>query len=396
MIRILCARAMFATAFATSLAAAQAPAPIATPLSNESVQRFHDIAALITRQANLRAGQAVVIRGSTAYLPFMEDIAIQATRAGAATIIDLQTDRLEAVRLQPSGAHYGYNPPTPLEKELMSKADLWIIFPGASDPSAFPTLSAAQQLAVDSSLVLWRPYGKSRRSLYVNIPSERDTAGTGLTFAELSRHRWKAMQADYSHISDVGESLRRALAGGKNVRVTSPEGTDVTFSLVPNGVEVDAIPSLVNGRNPQPANFANVPGGSVIGIVLESSANGKVRAAVDQCTLPVHDEAIDVKQGRAENVHAGSDEACVQKALAGLHLSAFSIGLNPALADLRNPSGMPFDSGGEGLVALYFGNNMFLGGSNSDGPNWFVPLTKATVSVDGKPILRDGQFVDRR
>jgi leucyl aminopeptidase (aminopeptidase T) len=389
------AATIFATAFATSLAA-QAPAPAVTLASNESVQRFHDIATMITRQANLKAGQLVVIRGSTAYLPFMEDVAIQATQAGAETIIDVQTDRLEAVRRQPSGSRYGYNSPAAAEKELMTKADLWIIFPGVADPGAFFTLSAQQQLAVDSSLTAWRPFVNSRRSLYVNVPFERDTAGTGLTFAELSRARWNAMQADYSRIAAVGESLRSALAGAKTVRVTSPEGTDVTFSLVPNGVQLDAIPALVRSRNRQPAYRANLPGGSVNALVLESSANGKVRAAHDQCTVAVRDEAIDVHQGRAENVHAASDEECVQKSLAGHRLSALTIGLNPALRDLRNPGGMPLEINGEGLVAIHFGDNRFFGGSNADGPNWYVPLTKATVSVDGKPIVRDGQLVDRR
>jgi hypothetical protein len=74
----------------------------------------------------------------------------------------------------------------------------------------------------------------------------------------------------------------------------------------------------------------------------------------------------------------------------------FSIGLNPALKDIRSPGGMPLEQGGEGLVAIHFGDNRFFGGSNSDGPNWYVPLAKATVSVDGRTIVRDGQIVDRR
>src|SRR5207237_1461118 len=64
---------IFATAVATSLAAAQAPTRVVVPASNESVQRFHDIAVLIARQANLKPGQVVVISGSSAYLPYMED-----------------------------------------------------------------------------------------------------------------------------------------------------------------------------------------------------------------------------------------------------------------------------------------------------------------------------------
>ena len=103
-----------------------------------------------------------------------------------------------------------------------------------------------------------------------------------------------------------------------------------------------------------------------------------------------------MNRGRAENIHAGSDEACVQKSLNGLRLSAISIGLNPALTDIRTPAGMPLETAGEGLVSIYFGDNRFCGGSNNDGTNWYVPLTKATVSVDGRTIVRDGQIVDRR
>jgi leucyl aminopeptidase (aminopeptidase T) len=387
---------LLATIFAASLGFAQAPVPVVSRLSAQSAQRFHDIASLIVRQANLKPGQTIVISGAPDYLPVMEDLAVQATRAGAATIINVNPASLEAARRQPSGTRYGYNPPTQFEKDMTTKADLWVAFPGPNDPTVLPALSASQRLAVDSSIVAWRPLANARRTLVVNIPSEADTAGTGLTFADLSSARWNAMQSDYGRIATVGESLRRALAGGKRVRVTSPEGTDVSFSLAPNGVIVDAIPSLVSGRNRQPANIAVLPGGAVNAIIVESSANGKVRAAYDQCTLPVRDEAIDVNHGRAENIHAGSDEACVQKALTGLRLSMIGIGLNPALTSVRTPAGMPLETAGEGLVALYFGNNRYFGGTNADGPVWYVPLAKATVSADGKAIVRDGQLVDRR
>ncbi len=129
MIRALRAATILATSVATSLASAQAPTSVVMPAPNESVQRFHDVATMITRQAKIKPGQVVVISGSTAYLPYMEDVAIQATQAGAGTIMNLHTDRLELARRQQLGAGYGFNPPTAVEKDLLSKADLWIIFP---------------------------------------------------------------------------------------------------------------------------------------------------------------------------------------------------------------------------------------------------------------------------
>jgi hypothetical protein len=380
---------LLASTLATSLVSAQVTQPVPVSVSSETAQRFRDLVPLLVRQANLKAGQSVLISGSPAYLPLMEDLAIGFTQSGVATLLDVQTDKLAAARRAGSGGRYGYQPPTALDKELARTIDLHIAFPG---PAALPALAPQQQVLVDSSVVAWRKFAHGRR-LFINVPTERDTTATGLSFAEVSRYRWNAMQADYSHIAQEGESLRRIFANAKSVHITTPEGTDITFATAPNSGAVDAVASLMNVPPDQAMRAATIPGGSFSANIVSRSANGKIRAPLDQCNTVVHDEAIDVRQGIPENVHAATDEACVQKNIAGLHLNTVIIGLNPALAELAGRSPLALDPGSEGSVGLWFGGNWQYGGNDYSPGIWWVALPKATMTVDGKVVLRDGQFV---
>jgi hypothetical protein len=148
----------------------------------------------------------------------------------------------------------------------------------------------------------------------------------------------------------------------------------------------------MNSGSTEPARSASIPGGSLSGIIIQSSANGKVRAAWDVCDITVHDESMEVNRGLVQNVHAGSDELCVQRTLNGQHLAGFVIGLNPALADFRSHSQNAIDLESEGLVSLFFGGNSDYGGTDYAPTVWFVLLPKASVTVDGRSVLRAGQL----
>lgn len=393
MIRILPSRlVLLASTLVTSLVSAQVSQSVPVSFPNETVQHFHDLVPQLVGQANLKPGQSVLITGSSAYLSLMEDLAIAFTQSGVATLLNVQTDKLAAARRAGSGGRYGYQPPTAFDRELTRTADLQVFFPGISGPGALPPISPQQQALVDSSVVAWQKFARGRR-LFINVPTEADTTATGLSFADVSRYRWNAMQADYSHIAQMGESLERIFANAKSVHITSPEGTDITFATVHNSGSVDAVPSLMNRAPNEAVRPASIPGGSFSANIVSPSANGKIRAPLDQCNAVVHDEAIDVRQGIPENVHAASDEACVQQNIAGLHLNTILIGLNPALGELRRRSPMAFDPANEGGVGLWFGQNFQYGGNDYTPRVWWVGLPNATVTVDGKVILRDGQFV---
>ena len=76
---------------------------------------------------------------------------------------------------------------------------------------------------------------------------------------------------------------RQILHGAKHLRVTSPEGTDFTVDVGKRPVVVSAglVPPGTKGNEAQ--RSAGLPGGTVRFAPIETSANGKLRAAEDQC-----------------------------------------------------------------------------------------------------------------
>jgi hypothetical protein len=46
-----------------------------------------------------------------------------------------------------------------------------------------------------------------------------------------------------------------------------------------------------------------------------------------------------------------------------------------------------------GMVFIYMGNNQLLGGSNKTEWDWGIPVTNASVEIDGTTVVKDGRLV---
>ena len=73
---------------------------------------------------------------------------------------------------------------------------------------------------------------------------------------------------------------------------------------------------------------------------------------------------------------------------------SFSIGLNPALKVIED-GGDYRPSDAAGMIYVGIGDNQMLGGSNKvQGQGGYgFPIVKATVAIDGKVVVKDGQLV---
>jgi hypothetical protein len=142
------------------------------------------------------------------------------------------------------------------------------------------------------------------------------------------------------------------------------------------------------------ARTSGLPGGTVRFAPIENSANGKIRAAEDQCDKPIKDESLDVRNGMPQNVNAGSDLECLKRSFSNAgRFGSVVIGLNPGIHFDHVPSYGPQLETSAGLVSINFGPNQGLGGSNPPvAGGWTVPLLHATVEADGKVIVKDGKL----
>ena len=69
----------------------------------------------------------------------------------------------------------------------------------------------------------------------------------------------------------------------------------------------------------------------------------------------------------------------------------FSIGLNPALRVMEEGADYRPDNAA-GMVTIGIGDNRLSGGKNDTLGGYYFPITKATVAIDGKVVVKDGQL----
>ena len=67
--------------------------------------------------------------------------------------------------------------------------------------------------------------------------------------------------------------------------------------------------------------------------------------------------------------------------------ASLSIGLNP---DVK--SGYLTDEMGLGIVTVGIGDNQYISGENKSSAVFHASLSKATVTVDGQPLVRNGKL----
>jgi leucyl aminopeptidase (aminopeptidase T) len=347
-------------------------------------------------------GEQVVLRGGPHYLPMMEAIAIEVLGAGGKAHILITTDAERRYRAERLPLQYLGPPPSSIDSALILQSDLEINLPYDSDfRSIWPDLESERFKRHQRSNPVLNELNdrSSRRYLYLAMPSQPEVVaaikGVGLDSTTYTELWWSAATASIDSMAEQGAALRRRLEGAKKVRVTTPDGTDFSFTPSKRSVHVDvAAMSRVASRGQSwTRRQASFPAGVVTVIPVEGTANGRVLAAADQCDRPVSQETLELRGGRPEIIRAATDEACVQGGLGKAGAVGFlSIGLNPAMKPVLDTNGNFLPEQALGLISLGFGDNVRFGSTNT-APRWIVPLTHATVLTDGVPVVRDGRLV---
>jgi leucyl aminopeptidase (aminopeptidase T) len=238
------------------------------------------------------------------------------------------------------------------------------------------------------------------RVVYVGYPSAGAAKASRMPYATLERQHWAGVGADYEAISARGSALKAVLEGAREVRVTAPGGTDVTFAigerpvLLNDGIvsEEDAKGSVLLAR------FASLPGGELLMAPLERSASGKVAVPRHRCKdSPLTEVSFELEHGQVRNLRASQGAECLRRDLAAfgepaMVFGAFIIGLNPALHVIENGADYR-PSPAAGLVTLGIGGNEWAGGANKTQGGFQFPIVGATVVADGKVLVRQGRLV---
>jgi leucyl aminopeptidase (aminopeptidase T) len=220
----------------------------------------------------------------------------------------------------------------------------------------------------------------------------------GFSEPEFSALFWSGVGTDYQRLHALGEAVRGAMPAGKTMKVTTPGGTELVFSLVPKSMTVsDGVISDEEIKAGGPALMTWLPAGEAYGLISPGSAEGKI-------VVPKHivqgqvltDLVVTVKAGKVVDLKAAPSKAwdrfkeLYDTAPAGKDvLSIIDVGLNE---DMK-PKGKSLRSYvPAGSVTLLFGGDEWAGGSNTIAFGAALFLGDATLTVDGQVVVEKGQL----
>jgi len=269
--------------------------------------------------------------------------------AGAAV-----TDDATLVRY-PSGDQHGEEPPVPVAAAL-----------GAADAFLAPTTKSLS---------------------HTRARSDASEAGArGATLPGITEEVFvTGLAADYEAIAAECEAMLERVSDAETVRVTSPEGTDITFE--PGGRDWRDDTGSVH----EPGDFSNLPAGEVF--VSPETANGTyvVDGTISPYGLLDPDQSVEVvvEDGHVTDISDPEFRELVENAAekggdAAYNLAELGIGTNTAVTDLVGSILLDEKAGGTVHVAI--GDDAGIGGDTDAPIHEDGVIRNPTVYADGAEV----------
>lgn len=201
------------------------------------------------------------------------------------------------------------------------------------------------------------------------------------------------LDTDFDAQAPVCRRVGDAFTVGSRVRLTSPRGTDLTFSI--EGRRANVLTNV-----PEPGELAPVPDIEVNVVPREGTAQGRLvmDASVPYLDIGILDEPIfcEVEDGFVMNMKGGPQAELLLE-----HLEAFGdrncfnvaelgVGLNP---NARLTGEMLEDEGVLGTIHIGIGTSHTLGGDVVAPTHYDLLMWQPTIEVDGRVIQRDKEVL---
>lgn len=384
------------------LAAAQ-PKPPAKPVKVEiappppAIDTAKLAEQLVGKTANVKEGDVVEIIGSPADMALMEDVAVAVRVRGAFPLLRVNSDSLAKKMIATVPATWDAQVST-LEMGLAKLVKVMIIIPPVRDPNLEDALPPERRAALAKADMPANELRLKRGVRMVELgngffPTPARAKLLGLGEAELTKIFWDGVSADYTAVEAKAKALKTQLAAGGVVRITHPNGTDLTLKV--KGRKVLTSDGIISDADIK-AGGANatvwLPAGEVFVAPVPGSIEGKI---VDDRMVHEGKEltgvTVEVKKGKITSITAtaGWDAVKGRYDVAGPgknEIGVLDLGINPAI----KTSGKLESWVGAGMVSIGAGNNLWAGGTNKEPFGLVFQLPGTTVTLDGKVMVKDG------
>jgi aminopeptidase len=274
-----------------------------------------------------------------------------------------------------------------------------VVIPDSGRPLAGPYAPFVASLAATDAVCFWfmhihdGEFEGFRKPLYARA---RET-GTRVAFGgRMDRSMLEhEMAADYGALRELTARLGARLAGSRNVRVTTPGGTDCTFDVTGREWKLD------DGVLDAPGAFGNLPAGEAFVAPLATGADGVcvIDGSIALGGEGLVDEPIRLtfERGRIVTIEGGRSAETARTAIADAGAGAdvvaeLGIGTNERA---RITGSVITDEKVLGTAHVAFGDNASpsYGGDNHATIHVDGIMADATIEADGVVVMRSGALV---
>ena len=358
---------------------------------------------LITQVAGVKEGDVVFINGGVRDLELLEDLVTDARKVGAFPLLTISSDRMAKKYFAEVPEKYDTQPPDfdlklatlPMVAISVDANEVEGILADVSPARLANTAKTGQPVA---------DLFQKRNVRQVTVgndlyPTEWRAKHFGISQDQLGKTFWEAVNTDYSGVQATGEKLKTTLSAGKELHITSPEGTDLKVKIEARPFFVsDGIISPEDVQKGGPAVSVYLPAGELYTTPVAGTADGKVVVAqqfyrgkeVTNLTLVFAGGKMTSMTGSGPGFDVMKKD---YEAVTDPEKDLFSyvdFGINPNLKIW--PASKVGNWVQAGMVSLGTGNNTWAGGDNKASFDAGGHLTGCTVTLDGKTIIEKGEW----
>ncbi len=356
--------------------------------------------ALVGSALGLHRGEHVVIVSWNHTLPWAAATVAESRRVGARPVLLLEDEAAfwKSLEFAPAARSWsGVGRPI---QSALARADAFVYFPGPADRPRLHGLPArllGPFLSADDD---WFRLARTARLRSVRCllgyASDAQAEHWGVPGAMWRSQLIRGItEVDYEAMRRRAARVARALASGRELRVTAANSTDVRLRLRGRSPWIDdGAADRDGGRRGRAVSAA--PGGSVVVAVDERSADGTAVASRPSYLAPGRTGGgqWELEGGRLRDYWYAEGRDAFERDFSTAPrgrevVSLFALGLNPSLAP-----GVPQAEDQEaGTVTLAIGGNTVYGGRNRCRFLAWITIGEASVAVDGAPLVDRGQVL---
>ncbi|HBB98652.1 MAG TPA: hypothetical protein DC054_24990 [Blastocatellia bacterium] len=358
---------------------------------------------IVTQVAGVKENDVVFINGGVRDFELLEDLNTDTRKVGAFPLLSVSSDRMAKKYYEEVPEKYDTQSPD-FDLKLATLPTVAISVDSNETEGVLSDVSPTRLANTAKTGVPVGDLYQKRNVRQVEIgndlyPTEWRAKRFGISLDDLTKTFWSAVNADYSGVQATGEKVKATLSAGKELHITSPEGTDLKVKIDARPFFVsDGVISAEDVQKGGPAVSVFLPAGEVYTTPVTNSADGKIMIAQDFFRgKEMTNVAIIIVSGKVTSLTgSGPGFDAMKKEYdattdPGKDLFSYiDFGINPNLKIW--PASKVGNWVQAGMVSIGTGINTWAGGDNKSTFGLGGHLGGCTVTLDGKTIIEKGEW----